>query len=390
MKDFNYCAPTRVIFGKNTELEVGKALKNAGATRVLMQYGGGSIKKSGLYDRVVKAIRDEGIELFELGGVQPNPHLSLVRKAIEIVLEQKIDYLLAVGGGSAIDSTKATAVGAVYDGDVWDFYCGKAVPKKAMPVGVVLTIPAAGSEGSNSSVITNEDGWIKRGLGCDLTRPAFAIYNPELTYSLPAYQTAAGATDIMAHIMERYFTNEPDVDMTDRLCESVLKTIIRQAPVAVKEPDNYVARAEMMWASTVAHNDFLSCFRVGDWSSHQLSHELSGMYDATHGAALAVAFPAWMTYVYKHDVQRFCRFAVEVMGVEMDFFHPEETALKGIAALRAFFKSIGMPTTLSELGVPEDKLDVLADKVKRGADGTTGQFVKLTRDDCLKIYQLMR
>ena len=257
-------------------------------------------------------------------------------------------------------------------------------------LGVVLTIPAAGSEGSNSSVITNEDGWIKRGLGCDLTRPAFAIYNPELTYSLPAYQTAAGATDIMAHIMERYFTNEPDVDMTDRLCESVLKTIIRQAPVAVKEPDNYVARAEMMWASTVAHNDFLSCFRVGDWSSHQLSHELSGMYDATHGAALAVAFPAWMTYVYKHDVQRFCRFAVEVMGVEMDFFHPEETALKGIAALRAFFKSIGMPTTLSELGVPEDKLDVLADKVKRGADGTTGQFVKLTRDDCLKIYQLMR
>lgn len=390
MKDFNYCAPTRVIFGKNTELEVGKALKNAGATRVLMQYGGGSIKKSGLYDRVVKAIRDEGIELFELGGVQPNPHLSLVRKAIEIVREQKIDYLLAVGGGSAIDSTKATAVGAVYDGDVWDFYCGKAVPKKAMPVGVVLTIPAAGSEGSNSSVITNEDGWIKRGLGCDLTRPAFAIYNPELTYSLPAYQTAAGATDIMAHIMERYFTDEPDVDMTDRLCESVLKTIIRQAPVAVKEPDNYVARAEMMWASTVAHNDFLSCFRVGDWSSHQLSHELSGMYDATHGAALAVAFPAWMTYVYKHDVQRFCRFAVEVMGVEMDFFHPEETALKGIAALRAFFKSIGMPTTLSELGVPEDKLDVLADKVKRGADGTTGQFVKLTRDDCLKIYQLMR
>ena len=390
MKDFNYCAPTRVIFGKNTELEVGKALKSAGATRVLMQYGGGSIKKSGLYDRVVKAIRDEGIELFELGGVQPNPHLSLVRKAIEIVREQKIDYLLAVGGGSAIVSTKATAVGAVYDGDVWDFYCGKAVPKKAMPVGVVLTIPAAGSEGSNSSVITNEDGWIKRGLGCDLTRPAFAIYNPELTYSLPAYQTAAGATDIMAHIMERYFTNEPDVDMTDRLCESVLKTIIRQAPVAVKEPDNYVARAEMMWASTVAHNDFLSCFRVGDWSSHQLSHELSGMYDATHGAALAVAFPAWMTYVYKHDVQRFCRFAVEVMGVEMDFFHPEETALKGIAALRAFFKSIGMPTTLSELGVPEDKLDVLADKVKRGADGTTGQFVKLTRDDCLKIYQLMR
>ena len=390
MKDFNYCAPTRVIFGKNTELEVGKALKNAGATRVLMQYGGGSIKKSGLYDRVVKAIRDEGIELFELGGVQPNPHLSLVREGVALCKENGVDWVLAVGGGSVVDSAKAIANGACIEEDVWELITKKWQNENVLPIAVVLTIPAAGSEGSNSSVITNEDGWIKRGLGCDLTRPAFAIYNPELTYSLPAYQTAAGATDIMAHIMERYFTNEPDVDMTDRLCESVLKTIIRQAPVAVKEPDNYVARAEMMWASTVAHNDFLSCFRVGDWSSHQLSHELSGMYDATHGAALAVAFPAWMTYVYKHDVQRFCRFAVEVMGVEMDFFHPEETALKGIAALRAFFKSIGMPTTLSELGVPEDKLDVLADKVKRGADGTTGQFVKLTRDDCLKIYQLMR
>lgn len=390
MKDFNYCAPTRVIFGKDTELTVGKVLKEAGATRVLMQYGGGSIKRTGLYDRVVKAVRDEGIELYEIGGVQPNPHLSLVREAIKLVREKKVDYLLAVGGGSAIDSTKATAVGALYDGDVWDFYAGTATPAKALPVGVILTIPAAGSEGSNSSVITNEDGWIKRGLGCDLTRPAFAIYNPELTYSLPAYQTAAGASDIMAHIMERYFTNEPDVDMTDRLCESVLKTIIKQAPVCVNDPTNYAARAEMMWASTVAHNDFLTCFRVGDWSSHQLSHELSGLYDATHGAALAVAFPAWMTYVYKHDVQRFCRFAVEVMGVEMDFFHPEETALKGIAALRAFFKSIGMPVTLKELGVPENELDLLASKVKRGPDGTTGQFVKLTEADCRKIYELMR
>ncbi len=390
MKDFCYCAPTNVIFGKDTELKCGEVLKKAGATRVLMQYGGGSIKKTGLYDRVVKSIKDQGIELYELGGVQPNPHLSLVREAIALVREKKVDYLLAVGGGSAIDSTKATAVGALYEGDVWDFYCGKATPEKALPVGVILTIPAAGSEGSNSSVITNEDGWIKRGLGCDLTRPAFAIYNPELTYTLPAYQTAAGASDIMAHIMERYFTNEPNVDMTDRLCESVLGTIIKQAPVCVKDPCNYEARAEMMWASTVAHNDFLSCFRVGDWSSHQLSHELSGMYDATHGAALAVAFPAWMTYVYKHDVPRFCRFAVEVMGVKMDYFHPEETALQGIAALRAFFKSIGMPTTLKELGVPEDKLDVLAAKVKRGPDGTTGQFVKLTEEDCLKIYQLMR
>lgn len=390
MKDFVYCAPTKVIFGKDTELTVGKELKAAGATKVLMQYGGGSIKRTGLYDRVVKAIADEGIELYEIGGVQPNPHLKLVHEAIDLVREKGIDFLLAVGGGSAIDSTKATAVGALYDGDVWDFYCGKAKPVKSMPLGVILTIPAAGSEGSNSSVITNEDGWIKRGLSCELYRPTFAIYNPELTYTLPAYQTAAGASDIMAHIMERYFTNEPDVDMTDRLCESVLKTIIKQAPVAVKDPTNYPARAEMMWASTVAHNDFLTAFRVGDWSSHQLSHELSALYDSTHGAALAVAFPAWMTYVYKHDVQRFCRFAVEVMGVEMDFFHPEETALKGIAALRDFFRSIGMPTTLAELGVPDHELTLLASKVKRGPDGTTGQFVKLTEADCLKIYELMK
>lgn len=390
MKDFVYCAPTKVIFGKDTELTVGKELKAAGATKVLMQYGGGSIKRTGLYDRVVKAIADEGIELYEIGGVQPNPHLKLVHEAIDLVREKGIDFLLAVGGGSAIDSTKATAVGALYDGDVWDFYCGKAKPAKSMPLGVILTIPAAGSEGSNSSVITNEDGWIKRGLSCELYRPTFAIYNPELTYTLPAYQTAAGASDIMAHIMERYFTNEPDVDMTDRLCESVLKTIIKQAPVAVKDPTNYPARAEMMWASTVAHNDFLTAFRVGDWSSHQLSHELSALYDSTHGAALAVAFPAWMTYVYKHDVQRFCRFAVEVMGVEMDFFHPEETALKGIAALRDFFRSIGMPTTLAELGVPDHELALLASKVKRGPDGTTGQFVKLTEADCLKIYELMK
>ena len=390
MQDFIYCAPTRVIFGKDTELQVGKILKEAGATCVLLQYGGGSIKKSGLYDRVVQAVREAGIELYEIGGVQPNPHLSLVREAIALAREKKVDYLLAVGGGSAIDSTKATAVGVPYEGDVWDFYCGKATPKTALPLGVILTIPAAGSDGSNSSVITNEDGWIKRGLGCDLTRAAFAIYNPELTYTLPAYQTAAGATDIMAHIMERYFTNEPDVDMTDRLCESVLKTILKQAPLCVQDPTTYASRAEMMWASTVAHNDFLTCFRVGDWASHQLAHELSGLYDSTHGAALAVVFPAWMTYVYKHDIQRFCRFAVEVMGVEMDFFHPEETALKGIAALRSFFRSIGMPTTLKELGVPENELDLLASKVKRGPDGTTGKFVPLTEADCRAIYELMK
>ncbi len=391
MRDFVYCAPTRVVFGRDTEKQVGQLLKDFGAKRVLLQYGGGSVKRSGLYDTVVACVKAAGIELFEMGGVQPNPRLSFVREAIELCRKESIDFLLAIGGGSAIDSTKATAVGVPYEGDVWDFYAGKQQPKTALPLGVVLTFPAAGSEGSNSSVITNvEAGGIKRGLGCDLTRPAFAIYNPELTYTLPPYQTAAGASDIMAHTMERYFTNEPDVDFSDRLCESLLKTIIRQAPVCLKDPTNYEARAEMMWASTVAHNDFLSNFRLGDWASHQLSHELSGAYDSTHGAALAVIFPAWMKYVYKHDVKRFCRFAVNVMGVEPDFFHEEETALKGIAALENFYRSIGMPVTLKELGVPDTQLRELAEKVKRNPDGTVGQFVKLNTEDCLAIYELAR
>ena len=389
--NFEFYSPTRVIFGKGTEQRVGALVREYGGTRVLIVYGGKSAVRSGVLDRAKNSLAEAGISSWTLGGVVPNPHLDKVYEGIRIGKENSIDFLLAVGGGSVIDTAKAIAYGlAEPEKDVWELYEHTRTARKCLPVASILTIAAAGSETSNSSVITRVDTHQKRAYNDDISRPKFALMDPELTKTLPDYQTESGCADIMMHTMERYFTNEPDVDMTDRLCESVLKTIIRQAPVAVKEPDNYVARAEMMWASTVAHNDFLSCFRVGDWSSHQLSHELSGMYDATHGAALAVAFPAWMTYVYKHDVQRFCRFAVEVMGVEMDFFHPEETALKGIAALRAFFKSIGMPTTLSELGVPEDKLDVLADKVKRGADGTTGQFVKLTRDDCLKIYQLMR
>lgn len=390
MLDFNLCTPTQVIFGKGSENQVGEQLKARGATKVLMQYGGGSIKKNGLYNRVVASIKAAGITLFEMGGVQPNPRLSFVRKAIELVRREGVDFLLAVGGGSAIDSTKATAAGAVYDGDVWDFYCGKAKPTKVMPLGVILTFPAAGSEGSDSSVITDWDNNIKRGLNSDLTRATFAIYNPELTYTLPPYQTAAGAADIMAHIMERYFTNEKDVDMTDGLCESVLRTVIRQAPKCLAQPDCYEARAQMMWASTVAHNGFLTCFRLGDWACHQLSHELSGAYDVTHGASLAVLFPAWMTYVYKHDIQRFNAFAVNVMDVRPDFYHPEETARKGIAVLKAFYTSIGMPVTLEQLGVPTDEASLLelAKKVRRGPDGKVGQFVKLDTEDCLSIYKI--
>ena len=390
MKDFNYCAPTRVIFGKNTELEVGKALKNAGATRVLMQYGGGSIKKSGLYDRVVKAIRDEGIELFELGGVQPNPHLSLVRKAIEIVREQKIDYLLAVGGGSAIDSTKATAVGAVYDGDVWDFYCGKAVPKKAMPVGVVLTIPAAGSEGSNSSVITKEEGGIKRGYNDEICRPKFAIMNPELTMTLPDYQTACGCTDILMHTMERYFTQGDSLEITDSIAEGLLRTVMAQAVILRDDPKNYDARAEVMWAGSLSHNGLTGCgHSESDFASHRLEHELGGMFDVAHGAGLAAVWGSWARYVYKNCLPRFVRFARNVMGVEAGL-SDEETALRGIENMEDFFRSIHMPTSLSELGVhpTEAQLCELAHKCKIAVGGLLGSAKRLDESDMLAIYKM--
>ena len=390
MINFEHHLPTRFVFGRGVENKTGEYVRALGATKVLIHYGGGSAVRSGLIARVEASLDAAGVKYVSLGGAQPNPRDTKVYEGIELIRREKVDFVLAVGGGSAIDSAKAMAHGALYDGDFWDFFCGKAKPQKSLPKGVVLTMSAAGSESSDSCVITQEATKTKRGLNTELNRPLLAIMDPELTMTLPPYQIACGATDILAHIMERYFTNEPDVDMTDRLCESVLKTILKQAPVCVQDPTNSAARAEMMWASPVAHNDFLTCFRVGDWASHQLAHELSGLYDSTHGAALAVVFPAWMTYVYKHDIQRFCRFAVEVMGVEMDFFHPEETAIKGIAALRSFFRSIGMPTTLKELGVPENELDLLASKVKRGPDGTTGKFVPLTEADCRAIYELMK
>jgi hypothetical protein len=276
------------------------------------------------------------VEFIELGGVQPNPRLSLVKQGIELCRKHNIDFILAVGGGSVIDSAKAIAVGVPYEGDVWDFYSGKAVPEKALPVGVVLTIPAAGSEASKSSVITNEDGWYKRGLNVEIIRPKFAIMNPEITFTLPPYQTACGAADIMAHVMERYFTHQKDVDFTDRLCEATLKTIIKNVPIVLEEPENYQARAEIMWASTIAHNDLLSTGRIGDWASHAIEHELSGIYDVPHGAGLAVVFPAWMKYVYKEDVDRFVQFATRVWDVEMDFSNPERTALEGIYRLTQF------------------------------------------------------
>jgi hypothetical protein len=384
MRNFVYHNTTKIIFGKGTEEEVGEYTKKHGS-KVLLHYGGGSIKKYGTYDKVVESLNNAGIEFVELGGVKPNPRLDLVKEGIEIVEKEDIDFILAVGGGSVIDSAKAIAVGHYYDGDVWDFFVGKEKIKEALPIGTVLTIPAAGSESSSSCVITKMDGQLKRSINTNLIRPRFAIMNPEITYTLPDYQTAAGAADIMAHIMERYFTNVENVELTDRLCESSLKTIITNTPKVLKNNEDYNARAEIMWTGSIAHNNLLDTGRIGDWASHGIEHELSGIYDVAHGAGLAVIFPAWMDYVYQHDLERFAQFAVRVWDVDPDFKDLEWTAEQGIKKLREFFASIGMPLTLKELDIPADRLEEMAEKAVQ--NGPQGNFVKLDKEDVLNIYK---
>lgn len=377
MQSFEFYSPTRFVFGKGTETQVGSLIRELGGTRVLLVYGGGSVKRSGLYDRVVASLDASGLSHCEISGVRPNPRSGLVYEGIELGRREGVDFVLPVGGGSAIDTAKAIALGIPYDGDFWDFYCGKTAPKTVLKHGVVLTIPAAGSEGSNSSVITQEDGMLKRGLSTDLNRPLFAVMNPELTYTLPPYQTACGIVDMLAHIMERYFTNTEHVDLTDRMAEALMQTIVRTAPEVMQNPDSYEARANIMWAGMLAHNNSVGVGREQDWASHQIEHELSALYDCAHGAGLAVTFPAWMRYVYQHDVMRFAQFAVRVWGCDMDYRNPENTALEGIRRMEAFFSSIGMPVTFAQLGAKEEDIPALAAKVVRGPNGTTGHFVEL-------------
>ncbi len=329
MNNFTFYSPTYFVFGKDTEREAGHYVKRFGGTKVLIHYGSGSVVRSGLLDRVKASLEQEGIEYVLLGGVLPNPRSGLVYEGIELCKKESINFVLAVGGGSAIDSAKAIAAGAVYDGDFWDFFEGKPADK-ALKVGTVLTIAAAGSEGSENTVITKEEGMLKRGAGGEALRPVFSILNPELTQTLPAYQTAAGATDIMAHVFERYFTPTKEVEITDRLCEGILQTMIKEVPRAIADPNNYDARANIMWAGMVAHNDIVGVGRDQDWSSHGIEHELSALYDVAHGAGLAVIFPAWMTYVMKQDVSRFAQLAVRLWGVPMDFVNPEVTARRQV------------------------------------------------------------
>lgn len=385
MENFNFYSPTEFVFGRDRENECGALVKKHGGSKVLLHFGGGSAVRSGLIDRVKASLDAAGVPFVELGGVHPNPLDTKVYEGIEICRKEGIDFILAVGGGSSIDSAKAIAMGVPYEGDFWDFYCGKAAPAVALPVGTVLTIAAAGSEGSGDSVITKEDGMLKRGAGGDCIRPRFSVLNPALTCTLPAYQTACGATDIMAHVFERYFTNTTEVEVTDRLCEAVLMTMVKETPRVIADPNNYEARANIMWAGMVAHNNIVGVGRGQDWNSHAIEHELSGMYDCAHGAGLAVIMPSWMEYVMDHNVMRFCQMATRVFGCAMNFEKPEETARAGIRAFRSFLKSIGMPINFAELGAKEEDIPTLVDKLNPGEGWG---FLPLKRADVTEIYEI--
>ena len=390
MNNFTFYSPTYFVFGKDEETNAGHYVRRFGGSKVLIHYGGGSVIRSGLLDRVKASLREQGIAYVELGGVQPNPRSGLVYRGIELCRAEGVDFVLAVGGGSTIDSAKAIAAGTVYEGDFWDFYMGKPVTK-ALPVGTILTIAAAGSEGSPDSVITLEEGMLKRGATGEALRPTFSILNPALTQTLPPHQTAAGITDIMAHLLERYFTNTRDVEATDRVIEGLLMTRINEAPKVIENPNDYHARANIMWAGMLAHNNCCGVGREQDWASHCIEHELSAMYDCAHGAGLAAVFPAWMEYTMHQDVMRFAQLASRVWGCSMDFHNPENTARAGIDAFRSFLRSIGMPLTLAELGGKEADIPAMAHTAcfGNGGSGTLGNFVKLGEEDVANIYRLM-
>ncbi len=391
LKDFNFYAPTRVVFGRESEEQLPALLRQAGATKVLIHYGGGSARRSGLLDKVEQMLRREAISFVELGGVVPNPLLSKVQEGIGLCRSEHVDFILAVGGGSVIDSAKAIGYGVGYDGDVWDFWCGRAVPQTCLPIGVMLTIPAAGSEMSSSCVITRDDGLMKRGINSDLCRCRFCIMNPERTYTLPPYQTAAGATDIMMHTMERYFSKYEDMVLTDALSEALLRTVREAVFHVLRQPDDYRWRAQLMWAGSLAHNDLTECGTEKDFGTHRLEHELSALFGVTHGAGLAALWGSWARYVMDRHVSRFVQYAVNVMQVPTDFAHPRQTALAGIEATERFYRAIGMPTSIPELigrQVTDDEIRQMADKCSRGNTITVGAMEVLHVADMEAIYRM--
>ena len=392
MENFNYYTPTRVVFGRGTENQTGELVKQQGCRKVLVHYGGNSAKKSGLLDRIFRSLEDAGIDYVSLGGVVPNPRLSLIYEGIELCKKEQVDFILAVGGGSVIDSAKAIGYGMANEGDVWDFYEGKRQATACMPIGTVLTISAAGSEMSNSSVITNENGWLKRGYNTDYCRPKFAVMNPELTMTLPKYQTASGCVDIMMHTMERYFNQSDNMELTDGFSEHLIRTVMKNAKILMEHPDDYNARAEVMWAGSLSHNGLMGCGTDGgDWASHQLEHELGGMFDVAHGAGLAAVWSSWARYVLDARPERFARFAVNVMGVAPGA-DDTETALKGISAMEDFYHAVEMPVRVSEMGIDltEEQMRELAEKCSHFGKRTIGCVKKLDKEDMYQIYKNAR
>ena len=391
MKDFNFYAPTRVVFGRESEAKLPELIRQYGGTKVLIHYGGGSARRYGLLDKVEQMLQEAGIDFVELGGVVPNPLLSKVREGIALCRREGVDFILAVGGGSVIDSSKAIGYGVPYEGDVWDFWDNKAVPQTAMPIGVVLTIPAAGSEMSSSTVITQDEGMLKRGFNSDLCRCKFAVMNPERTYTLPPYQTAAGATDIMMHTLERYFSKYEDATLTDAIAEALLRTVKDAAFEVLKNPEDYRNRANIMWASSLSHNDLTECGTEKDFAVHKLEHELSGLFGVTHGAGLAALWGSWARYVMDKHVSRFVKFAVNVMGVTNDFTDPCATALRGIEAIEHFFQQIGMPTSIPALigrKATDEEIETLVAKCSRGGKMNIGAMEVLNSADMAAIYRL--
>ena len=389
MLNFTFYNPARIVFGKEVEAKVGELVLANGGTKVLLHYGGGSVKRNGVLDKVKKSLESSGVSYVELGGVQPNPRYSLIRRGIDLCMSEGVDFILAVGGGSTIDSSKGIAAGCLYEGDLWEdlYMFPDRQPTKALPVAAVLTIPAAGSESSQASVVTNEDGWLKRDIVAECLIPRFAIMNPEFTFSLPAYQTACGASDILAHMMERYFTQVTHVDLTDRLLEGAMRTVLHYAPIVIAEPENYDARAEIMWAGTLAHNNLLDTGREGDWASHEIEHELSGMFDIAHGAGLSIIFPAWMRYVWRDNPARFTQFARRVFDVDFAMEDEEQTVNEMITRLEAWYHRIGMPTRFSEAGLDPEKIGEMARKCLINRQ-STGHFRRLGEADVLEIYRL--
>lgn len=388
MNNFSFHSPTEFVFGKDTENKTALLCRKYGATKVLIVYGGGSVVRSGLLQRVEQVLQEAAIPYVELGGVQPNPTDPKVYEGIDICRRVSVDMLLAVGGGSVIDTAKAIAAGVPYQGDFWDFFAGKSLVKEALKVGVVLTIPAAGSEGSGNSVITRLDGLQKLSLRTpDALRPVFAVMNPELTFTLPPYQTACGIVDMMAHIMERYFTNTTGVEITDRMCEGALKAIIKEAAVVMEHPDDYEARANLMWCGTIAHNGICGVGRQEDWASHFMEHEISAVYNVAHGAGLAVVFPAWLTFMAEHHPGKVCQFAERVWDVA-PATNPCDTALEGISRLKAFFSAIGMPVNFTQLGIENPDIALLVDKLHRNKGEKVGAYYPLSRDDSRRIYEI--